>query len=294
MKGIILAGGNGKRLRPLTFAMSKQLLPVYDKPLVYYPLSTLMLAGIREIMLISSPDHIHLFERLLGNGENLGINLTYKTQLKPNGLAEAFLLAEDFIGNDEVALILGDNIFFGQGLGLQLSKFKNIQGAHIFAYEISNPTEYGVVEFNENNDVISIEEKPLNPKSNYAVPGLYFYDNRVVAFAKSITPSKRGELEITDVNLKYLENRCLKVDILPRGTAWMDTGTIEGLHLAGTFVKSIEDRQGLKIACPEEIAYRKGWISQKELAISVERNENTSYGAYLINLKNQFLANEIS
>ncbi|OQY10905.1 MAG: glucose-1-phosphate thymidylyltransferase [Marinitoga sp. 4572_148] len=285
MKGIVLAGGSGLRLYPITRAISKQLIPVYDKPLIYYPLSTLMLSGIRDILIISNKEFITLYKQLLGNGNQFGINIKYKIQNYPNGIAEAFLIGEDFIGKDNVALILGDNIFYGQGFSDVLKKAKALtEGASIFAYYVKNPSEFGVVEFDKNFNVINIEEKPKNPRSNYAIPGLYFYDNNVIDIAKKIKPSQRGELEITDVNKEYLKLGKLKVQILGRGFAWLDSGTPEGLLEASNFVSAIQKRQGLYIACLEEIAYRNSWITKENLKKVAEELKNTEYGKYLLSL----------
>jgi glucose-1-phosphate thymidylyltransferase len=281
MKGIILAGGSGTRLYPLTIAISKQLLPVYDKPMIYYPLSTLMQAGIREILIISTPYDSPLFQKLLGNGERLGCKFTYVTQEKPEGLAQAFILGEKFIGNDNVALILGDNIFYGSSMSDLLHASKNPKGGVVFAYRVSDPERYGVVEFDESMKVLSIEEKPKAPKSNYAVPGLYFYDNRVIEIAKNLKPSPRGELEITDINKHYLEMGELEVGVLDRGTAWLDTGTFESLQHAGQFVQVIEERQGLKIGCIEEIAYEQGFIDLKKLKQIMMPLRKSGYGNYI-------------
>lgn len=283
MKGIILAGGSGTRLHPLTLAVSKQLMPVYDKPMIYYPLSLLMMAGIKEILIISTPSDLPNFEKLLGDGKKLGCSFSYAVQEVPNGLAQAFVIGEKFIGNDKVALVLGDNIFYGQGLGRLLQQHQNPDGGVVFAYHVSDPERYGVVEFDNDNKVISIEEKPLKPKSNYAVPGLYFYDNSVIEIAKNLKPSPRGEYEITDVNKKYLEMGKLKVGILERGTAWLDTGTFASLTQAGQFVQVIEERQGLKIGCIEEIAYRMGFINKEQLKEIATPLLKSGYGDYLLN-----------
>ena len=284
MKGIVLAGGSGTRLHPLTIAVSKQLLPVYDKPMIYYPLSTLILSGIREILIITTPHDLPLFKRLLGDGSQFGCVFEYAVQEKPNGLAEAFLIGKNFIGKDNVALILGDNIFYGSGLAKLLKENTNPDGGIVYAYHVNDPERYGVVDFDENNKVISIEEKPENPKSNYAVPGIYFYDNSVVEIAETIKPSKRGELEITDINKEYLKKNKLKVSILDRGTAWLDTGTFDSLMQAGQFVQAIEERQGLKVGALEEAAFRAGFISKKEmqnLAISLQKS---GYGKNLLRI----------
>ncbi|NCX96526.1 MAG: glucose-1-phosphate thymidylyltransferase [Chitinophagia bacterium] len=281
MKGIILAGGSGTRLYPLTIAVSKQLMPVFDKPMVYYPLSTLMLAGIREILIITTPDDQAGFKKLLGDGSQIGCQFSYVVQPSPDGLAQAFILGADFIGSSPVALVLGDNIFYGSGMGTLLKNKVNPDGAIVFAYQVHDPERYGVVEFDKNNKVISIEEKPKEPKSNFAVPGLYFYDNEVVAIAKAIKPSPRGELEITDVNKTYLENGKLEVGVLDRGTAWLDTGTFDSLIEAGEFINVIEKRQGLKIGCIEEIAYRNGWIDDQQMEKLAAMYLKSGYGAYL-------------
>jgi len=284
MKGIILAGGSGTRLHPLTLAVSKQLMPVYDKPMIYYPLSTLMSAGIREILIISTPHDLQHFEKLLGDGSRLGCRFEYAVQEVPNGLAQAFVIGEKFIGKDKVALILGDNIFYGQGLDSLLSGNVNPKGGIVFAYHVSDPERYGVVEFNDEMKAISIEEKPLNPKSNYAVPGLYFYDNSVVEIAKNLQPSARGEYEITDINAEYLKRDQLKVAVLDRGTAWLDTGTFASLMQAGQFVQVIEERQGLKVGCIEEVAYTNGFISKEQLKQIATTLVKSGYGTYLMNL----------
>ncbi len=284
MKGIILAGGSGTRLHPLTLVMSKQMMPVYDKPMIYYPLSILMLAGIKEILIISTPHDLPNFEKLLGDGSRLGCRFSYAVQEQPNGLAQAFVIGADFIGDDKVALVLGDNIFYGDGMSRLLQASADPEGGVVFAYRVSDPERYGVVEFNEENLAISIEEKPANPKSDYAVPGLYFYDNSVVEIAKNIKPSPRGEYEITDVNKVYLEQGRLKVGVLSRGTAWLDTGTFASLMQAGQFVEVIEERQGLKIGCIEEVAYRMGFIGKEELRAIAAPLVKSGYGEYLLKI----------
>jgi glucose-1-phosphate thymidylyltransferase len=284
MKGIILAGGSGTRLHPLTLAMSKQMMPVYDKPMIYYPLSTLMMAGINEILIISTPHDLPNFKKLLGDGASIGCQFSYAEQAIPNGLAQAFVIGEEFIGEDSVALVLGDNIFFGSNMDELLQSNTNPEGGVVFAYHVSDPERYGVVEFDTDFKALSIEEKPLEPKSNYAVPGLYFYDNSVVGIAKNIKPSARGEYEITDVNKVYLEKGALKVGILSRGTAWLDTGTFNSLMQAGQFVQVIEERQGLKVGCIEEIAWRQGFISEQQLKDLAEPLKKSGYGEYLLGL----------
>lgn len=287
MKGIILAGGSGTRLHPLTLAVSKQLMPVYDKPMIYYPLSILMSAGIKEILIISTPHDLPHFEKLLGDGQNLGCQFSYAVQEVPNGLAQAFVIGKSFIGNDKVALILGDNIFYGVGMDTLLKENNNPEGGVVYAYHVSDPERYGVVEFDDQMNAVSIEEKPIQPKSNYAVPGLYFYDNSVVEIAENLIPSPRGEYEITDVNAEYLRQGKLKVAVLDRGTAWLDTGTFASLMQAGQFVQVIEERQGLKIGCIEEVAYRNGFISKDQLKQIAEPLVKSGYGSYLLQLLKQ-------
>ena len=284
MKGIILAGGSGTRLHPLTLAVSKQLMPIYDKPMIYYPLSTLMWSGIREILIISTPHDLPMFKKLLGDGKNLGCRFEYAVQENPNGLAEAFIIGKEFIGNDKVALILGDNIFYGSGLGRVLQNNNNPDGGIIYAYHVHDPERYGVVDFDKNGSVLSIEEKPVQPKSNYAVPGIYFYDNDVVEIAENIKPSHRGEIEITDVNKEYLRRGKLKVSILDRGTAWFDTGTFQSLMQASQFVQVIEERQGLKIGAIEEAAYRMGLIDEEQLKILAQPLLKSGYGTHLLSI----------
>lgn len=285
MKGIILAGGSGTRLYPITKAISKQLMPIYDKPMIYYPISVLMLAGIKEILIITTPEDSTQFQRLLGDGKDIGVHFTYAVQEVPNGLAQAFVIGEEFIGDDRVALILGDNIFYGSGFSKLLQSFYNVDGAAVFAYEVADPERYGVVEFDSQFNAVSIEEKPANPKSKFAVPGLYFYDNSVVELAKKIKPSARGEYEITDINRIYLEQGKLKVGVMDRGTAWLDTGTFDSLSDASEFVRVIEKRQGQKIGCIEEVSYRMGFLSSEGLHKQAERYKKSGYGEYLSRIK---------
>ncbi len=287
MKGIILAGGSGTRLYPITYAISKQIMPVYDKPMIYYPLSTLMLAGISDILIISTPHDLPLFKTLFGNGSQLGLSFSYAEQPLPNGLARAFVIGEDFIGKEKVALVLGDNIFYGSGLGEKLQQNTDPEGGIVYAYHVSDPERYGVVEFDKNMNAVSIEEKPRIPKSNYAVPGIYFYDNEVVRIAKSLQPSARGEYEITDINKEYLRAGRLRVSIMDRGTAWLDTGTFDSLMQASQFVQVIEQRQGIKIACIEEIAFRKGFISKKQVEEMAQPLFKSGYGEYLMKVVNE-------
>ncbi len=286
MKGIILAGGSGTRLYPITYAISKQIMPVYDKPMIYYPLSTLMLAGIKDILIISTPTDLPQFQKLFGRGEHLGLNFSYAEQAQPNGLAQAFVIGENFIGNEPCALVLGDNIFYGMGLGKTLEQNNNPDGGIVYAYQVSDPERYGVVEFDAEMKAISIEEKPSHPKSKYAVPGLYFYDNQVVEIAKNIQPSPRGEYEITDINLEYLRRGKLSVSVLDRGTAWLDTGTFDSLMQASQFIQVIEQRQGIKVACIEEIAWRKGFISTAQLVKLAQPLLKSGYGKYIMDLIN--------
>ena len=284
MKGIILAGGSGTRLHPLTLGTSKQLMPVYDKPMIYYPLTTLMLAGINEVLVITTPHDAPGFERLLGDGSQFGIRISYAQQAVPNGLAQAFVIGADFIGDDKVALVLGDNLFYGPGMGSRLSRLTDIEGGAVFAYHVANPREYGVVEFDDDFKAVSLEEKPERPRSNYAVPGLYFYDNSVVEVAANLEPSPRGEYEITDINKKYLSEGKLAVEVLPRGTAWLDTGTFSDLSDAAIFVRTVQDRQGFKIASPEEVGWRQGFLTEEQLREVAQPLKKSGYGQYLLGL----------
>ncbi|WP_018180180.1 glucose-1-phosphate thymidylyltransferase RfbA [Jongsikchunia kroppenstedtii] len=284
MRGIILAGGTGTRLHPITLGVSKQLVPVYDKPMVYYPLSTLILAGIRDILIVTTPADAPAFRGLLGDGSQFGVNLSYEVQERPEGLAQALVLGADFIGSDSVALALGDNIFYGPGLGSQLMRFREIEGAAVFAYWVSNPEDYGVVDFDADGKAVAIQEKPTDPRSNFAIPGLYFYDNQVVDIARGLRPSARGEYEITDVNRAYLDAGRLSVQVLPRGTAWLDTGTFDSLLDAGNYIRTVEQRQGLKIAVPEEVAWRRGFLNDDQLRARAEGLLKSGYGGYLLQL----------
>jgi glucose-1-phosphate thymidylyltransferase len=286
MKGIVLAGGTGSRLWPITWGVSKQLLPIYDKPLIHYPISTLMLAGIQEILIITTPHDQESFKRLLGDGSRFSVKFEYAIQEKPEGLAQAFLIGEKFLNGQKCALVLGDNIFHGDGLGTQLSSLQNVQGANIFAYKVVDPERYGVIEFDSNGKAISLEEKPKNPKSSFAIPGLYFYDEKVVEIAKGIKPSARGELEITSVNEEYLRNQELNVTVLDRGTAWLDTGTFESMNAAANFIQIIEERQGMKISCLEEVAWRNGWLNDQELIQRAEEYKSSPFSTYLRGLLN--------
>ncbi|MGC5585135.1 glucose-1-phosphate thymidylyltransferase RfbA [Ornithinimicrobium sp. W1665] len=287
MKGIILAGGTGSRLHPITLGVSKQLVPVYDKPMIYYPLSTLMLAGIRDVLVITTPHEADQFTRLLGDGSRFGINLTYAVQASPDGLAQAFLIGADHVTGGPSALVLGDNIFYGPGLGTRLRRFADLSGAGVFAYQVADPTAYGVVEFDKDGVAVSLEEKPAEPRSRYAVPGLYFYDETVVDHARQLTPSARGELEITDLNRTYLDAGQLHVEVLPRGTAWLDTGTFDSLNDAANYVRTLEARQGMKIGCPEEVGWRQGWLTDTELLQRAEPLRKSGYGIYLEGLVGQ-------
>ncbi len=284
MKGIILAGGSGTRLYPITYAISKQIMPIYDKPMIYYPLSTLLLSGIKEVLIISTPTDLPQFQRLLGNGNQIGIQIEYAVQEVPNGLAQAFVIGKEFIGKEKVALVLGDNIFYGQGLGNQLEKNTTVEGGIIYAYQVNDPERYGVVEFDKSFNAISLEEKPTQPKSKFAIPGLYYYDNQVVEIAQQIQPSPRGEYEITDINKEYLTRKQLKVSVLNRGVAWLDTGTFDSLNEASQFVQVIEQRQGIKVACIEEIAYRKKFITATQLETIAKPLLKSGYGQYLLNI----------
>ncbi|MFJ4044814.1 glucose-1-phosphate thymidylyltransferase RfbA [Microbacterium sp. NPDC089987] len=284
MKGIILAGGSGTRLHPITIGISKQLIPVYDKPMIYYPLSTLMLAGIRDILIITTPHDASQFERLLGDGSQFGVNLTFAQQPSPDGLAQAFVIGEDFIGDDKVALVLGDNLLYGPGLGTQLKRYTDVDGGAVFAYWVADPSAYGVVEFDAEGKAVSLEEKPEHPRSSFAVPGLYFYDNDVVEIARGLQPSARGEYEITDINRAYLERGSLQVEVLPRGTAWLDTGTFDQMSDAGDYVRTMERRTGLRIGVPEEVAWRQGHLTDDELRERAERLVKSGYGAYLLEI----------